>query len=716
MDINGRNIRDQMTTATQQNESNLNKQDAILKSINDRLENANLLITAGNSVTAKLTDALRLDWLRKLGTELKGYMHRIIAMNIATYHAVISIQSALPGRLERGLIEEPFILEDAIGRIAPVHLQFVTSWDAFNAVLQIRFREMQGFEKVKQKQYGLQDKASKRDIEDSRPWQRAFLPGQRIEMSFLFDTRENENNANAAVCPGCQTPSTEPTDAEVQCGSCNMWFRRIIIVQDVEPPPQIPAPTPWRSRPEFGRPGFTGMVSGPVRPGKKRVAPTDIDGEDDLREFKRVRLVMRKQRARIQAFKRRKEGQAFRTFSTISSVAKSESLTEIWKFHQGEQMLSAKVQITKSTDEIVGPQALATNQSIDPVEIVKEELCKAREAGLISKAILAADSCQTDSTENHVTTHRATGLSSLLTPENGDLPRPQSEGLPSLEDNVDSSSYEVPVEWLDFSTPMLELYSESFYHLDPGWVTTEELETARSGLAIAVARKFTQTGKATSGSTEQPRAVQPSGSVWPIYPLSIYASTGRLLDVSEIDWDMLASAEAAYGTPFRLPNTNTVFYGASIGRWIFDWTFRFCNKEASLNTAQDVWGSIYNLERNLFILIPSQYGWGRDGIWSVSVAADLNFSHFIVGYRCFWWYLLEVMTMVRMPDQQRFDGIASSNVEAYAKAFIEKFFVVTSSGVDGLHETAVWILNVCLKYLGAGLHELKDQGVQISVS
>jgi hypothetical protein len=121
MDINGRNIRDHMATVKQQNDLNLNKQDAILISISDRLEETNRLIKSGSSVTAKLADALRLDWFRQLGTELKGYMRRIIAMNIATYHAVISIQSALPCRLERGLIEEPFILEDAIGRIAPVH-------------------------------------------------------------------------------------------------------------------------------------------------------------------------------------------------------------------------------------------------------------------------------------------------------------------------------------------------------------------------------------------------------------------------------------------------------------------------------------------------------------------------------------------------------------------------------------------------------------------
>ena len=204
MDIKEKSVKDHMTSIHQKNESSLTKQDATLLAISNRLEDTNRLITDGNTVTSKIADALRLDWLRQLGTELKGFMRRIISMNIATYHAVISIQSSLPGRLERSLIEEPFILEDAIGRVAPVHLQFVTSWEAFNAVLELRFKDMQGFEKIKERQYSLQEKATRREIDQNRPWQRAFLPGQRIDMSFIFDT-PGSDKGTYATCPGCFT-------------------------------------------------------------------------------------------------------------------------------------------------------------------------------------------------------------------------------------------------------------------------------------------------------------------------------------------------------------------------------------------------------------------------------------------------------------------------------------------------------------------------------
>jgi hypothetical protein len=116
-DINKKQVADNLKTMQQHNQSSLANQDTILLSIQGHMNETKQLITSGNSVTQKIADALRLDWLRQLGAELKGFMSRIMAMNVATYHAVIAIQSSLPGRSERSLIDEPFILEDAIGRV-----------------------------------------------------------------------------------------------------------------------------------------------------------------------------------------------------------------------------------------------------------------------------------------------------------------------------------------------------------------------------------------------------------------------------------------------------------------------------------------------------------------------------------------------------------------------------------------------------------------------
>ncbi|CAN9246635.1 unnamed protein product [Alternaria alternata] len=120
------------------------------------LENANRNIEAGNSVLGKLSETVKLEWLRNLGRELMELMRSAMMINFATYRAVIRLQNTLPSHLDRSLIEDPMILEDPIGRIAPVHLQFITSWDAFHSVLEIRFQNMPGYSILKQRRYELQ--------------------------------------------------------------------------------------------------------------------------------------------------------------------------------------------------------------------------------------------------------------------------------------------------------------------------------------------------------------------------------------------------------------------------------------------------------------------------------------------------------------------------------------------------------------------------------
>jgi hypothetical protein len=66
---------------------------------------------------------------------------------VATYKAVVALQAVLSSHLERLLIQEFLILEDEIGRISPVHMQFISSWEAFDSVLKIRLQKVQGYQK-----------------------------------------------------------------------------------------------------------------------------------------------------------------------------------------------------------------------------------------------------------------------------------------------------------------------------------------------------------------------------------------------------------------------------------------------------------------------------------------------------------------------------------------------------------------------------------------
>ncbi|KAF8847149.1 hypothetical protein BDZ45DRAFT_540254, partial [Acephala macrosclerotiorum] len=136
-------------------------QKSLLLIICDRLaENTQIL----KSTADRFDQGLKLLWLRKLGTEVTGFVKKIFIVNIAIYRIVSEIRASLPSHLERSLYQEPFHLEDAIGRVFPVHLQFISTWDAFDAVLETRFRNLQGHKKILDKDFVLQERATKRDI------------------------------------------------------------------------------------------------------------------------------------------------------------------------------------------------------------------------------------------------------------------------------------------------------------------------------------------------------------------------------------------------------------------------------------------------------------------------------------------------------------------------------------------------------------------------
>ena len=63
---------------------------------------------------------------------------------VMNYNASLQVQSSLPGSLERTLYGQSFLFEDAIGRTCPVHLQFVNSWEIFDTVIELRFKECAG--------------------------------------------------------------------------------------------------------------------------------------------------------------------------------------------------------------------------------------------------------------------------------------------------------------------------------------------------------------------------------------------------------------------------------------------------------------------------------------------------------------------------------------------------------------------------------------------
>ena len=146
---------------------------------------------------------------------------------------------------------------------------------------------------MKQRDYGLQDGGNGKEIKQSRPWQRAFLPGQKVEMSFIFRHEEGANDGGeSTTCPGCQTPSENSTDTDVRCKKCSMWFRRITVEEEERSLPRFYFPQKgWRSGT-----GVELVPESKVLRGPKRTFSAELEDEDDVKEFKRVRLVSTKKR------------------------------------------------------------------------------------------------------------------------------------------------------------------------------------------------------------------------------------------------------------------------------------------------------------------------------------------------------------------------------------------------------------------------------------
>lgn len=197
----------QTTTAMVRNE-----QAAALDEIREVIQSNVQLSTSMTGMTRSLLT--KFEWFSRLITNVRTLVYRGFMVNLATYKAVLSIQETLNSRIDRSLNQRPFLLEDAMGRIAPVHLQFITSWNAFDAVLVARFEGLPGFDKIQRREFVLHEQTTQREISRSRPWEGAFRPGQSVSMALTFERKTKTKNERNR-CPHCWTETENLCTDEV---------------------------------------------------------------------------------------------------------------------------------------------------------------------------------------------------------------------------------------------------------------------------------------------------------------------------------------------------------------------------------------------------------------------------------------------------------------------------------------------------------------------
>ena len=70
-------------------------------------------------------------------------------MNFQCYNILRDLQTRVPPEFEPCWIQEPLMLTDALGRVAPVHLELINNWHVLESVLVARFRNIPGGAKGK---------------------------------------------------------------------------------------------------------------------------------------------------------------------------------------------------------------------------------------------------------------------------------------------------------------------------------------------------------------------------------------------------------------------------------------------------------------------------------------------------------------------------------------------------------------------------------------
>ena len=113
-------------------------QEGLLNQILTRVNDAVLVTKGTRSILPNALAASRLRWLQQLGARLVTMMSRIQNMTSNTYNTVISMNANVTWLCSQVLLlEAPIVLIDSHGDRMPVHLKAISSWDAFDALIEV---------------------------------------------------------------------------------------------------------------------------------------------------------------------------------------------------------------------------------------------------------------------------------------------------------------------------------------------------------------------------------------------------------------------------------------------------------------------------------------------------------------------------------------------------------------------------------------------------
>lgn len=129
-----------------------------------------------------------------------------------------AIQSSIPAQV---LLQKPIIFLDALGRQAPIHLEWVDSYEAFLAVLKVRFKH-HGLQLIKDNCFVVRATKQRHDVDFNKPWNSCVFPGQGYDMSMLFQGLES---ASSVICVGCRRSCVGNAGEEITWFVTTSYFK-----------------------------------------------------------------------------------------------------------------------------------------------------------------------------------------------------------------------------------------------------------------------------------------------------------------------------------------------------------------------------------------------------------------------------------------------------------------------------------------------------------
>ncbi|KAJ0107175.1 hypothetical protein J7T55_014705 [Diaporthe amygdali] len=315
----------------ERNNDNTTKQISAIASQTQELQqqngrNSRYLVNFGKKVFA------RLNFLSRLATDIQKSTTQVLSLVFTISTGVAELRSMIM-KIEWPLGGEHFILEDATGRAFPIPLKTVTSWDLFEYILQEHFKGRTGAHRVLRRRYLLSERTTSTDVERTTAWENAFRPYQRIDMSIMCKAAATEIDLDqSSTCPFCGRMSTSGMDVQVKCQNCNMFYRRIVnLEEDEDSLMAAPMPPQQQRAPQFGQPSF-----GPTPPQdlwrkRRRSRDPESEGEGTCNEChrpKRSKYQGNNKRKAVDEAESGSDEEDYRGLSRITLVSRRKRLKE----------------------------------------------------------------------------------------------------------------------------------------------------------------------------------------------------------------------------------------------------------------------------------------------------------------------------------------------------------------------------------------------------